>query len=321
MRWSVRLALRGLVSVMVACCTLTATVSNAATELTRYGAIVGSAWIPYIFDIVPDPHEPGSVLLATQAGIYRARQDGTAERISYAENPVWSLSLGGVNGFRLFARGIADDGGAAALLVSDDQGRGWRALPQTGQGPTHLRDIAVSKANPNIMFAANDVFWRSGNAGGSWISMGGPARRVIDLAASATDADRVFAATDSGLYVSDDGGAAWRPTGGESCSLPISAVATGSDGAVYAFSFCSGMIRGDEHAEGWTVVNARFAGCIVQHLAVDPADSARVYAVIRCNTVLVSADGGVTWKELGSTKIWEPSCPTDSVGQMDIYSY
>ena len=86
------------VVVVAAACYATMTEPSAAREATGRGASIGSTRIPYIFDIVPDPSEPGSVLLATRAGLYRARQDGTAERISHTQNPFWSLSVGGVNG-------------------------------------------------------------------------------------------------------------------------------------------------------------------------------------------------------------------------------
>lgn len=306
--------------VVAAACYATTTEPSAATEIAGRGASAGSTRVPYVFDIAPDPAEPGSVLLATRAGLYRARQDGSAERISRKQNPFWSLSVGGVNGSRLFARGFADDRRTEAVVVSDNHGGNWRALPLTGEVPRYLRFIEASKASPNILYAAAHAFWRSADGGRRWVSTNAPPSSILDLAASAIDTRRIFAATFSDLYVSEDSGISWRPTGGDRCRQPVMAVDTGTDGAVYAFSLCAGLLRGDERTGSWAVVNDRFGGCIVQHLAVDPRDSSHIYAVIRCHKVIVSVDGGHTWRKLGSQETWVPTCVTDPVGRIDVDS-
>lgn len=303
--------------IVVAACYSALAAPGAATEITSRSASIGSKLIPYIFDIVPDPFEQGSVLLATQAGLYRAGHDGSAERVSYAQNPLQSLSVAGANGSRLFARGIADNGRSEPILVSEDKGRSWRGLAATGERPSYSRTVEAGKANPDVIYAAGHSFWRSTDAGQHWALAGAPPDRILDLAASASDPARIFAATFSDLYVSEDSGTSWRPTGGARCRQPVMAVDTGTDGTVYAFSLCTGLIRGDERTGGWEVVNNRFGGCIVQHLAVDPRDSSQIYAVIRCHKVLVSADGGATWRELGSQEPWKPTCVTDPVGRID----
>ena len=303
--------------VMAAVCTAAAIEPGTAAETTGRGAFVGSTPVPYILDIATDPSEPGSVLLATRAGVYRAGQDGAVRRISRAANPVWSLSVGGVTGTRLFAHGIADDGRAMPVLVSDDRGFDWRGHPFAGQGPTSLRYIEASKASPGVVYAVANTVWGSVDGGSTWSSLGSPPGRILDLAASAIDARRIFAATLSDLHVSENGGITWEPIAATRCWRPVTAVDTGSDGAVYAYSLCAGLLRGDEVTGSWAVVNDAFGDCIVQHLAVDPADSARVYAVIRCHRVLVSADGGTTWRELGASGPWEPDCPTRPVGHVE----
>lgn len=302
---------------VVAACTMATKAPSAASEIAGRGAFVGSTQLPYIYDIVPDPAEPGSVVLATRGGLYRAWPDGTAERVSREPNQLWSLSVDAQAGGRLYARGVADDGQTRGVLLSEDRGWTWRQLSSGNGAPEYLRIIEASKAAPDLVYGAEYDFWRSVDGGRNWISTGPPPSRVLDLAASAIDAQRVFAATHSDLYASEDGGLSWRPTGWTGCRQPVMAVDTGTDGAVYAFSLCAGLLRGDELTGTWTVVNDRFGGCIVQHLAVDPGNSARVYAVIRCDKVIVSVDGGVTWRELGSHATWEPSCVTYPVGHIE----
>lgn len=286
-----------------------------AAENTDTGRLIGIDQVPYIFDIMFDPAEPDSILLATREGLYRAWNDGTAERISQRRKRIWSLSIGPGSPTRLYALGIADDGRAGNFLVSNDRGRNWRGLTSPSLKNSYLRIIEASKTTSGSLYGVGHEFWGSSDSGLNWESMGVPPSRIIDLAASAVDAQRIFAATFSGLLVSGDGGHSWRPTGGRpKCRQPVMAVDTGTDGAVYAYSLCAGLIRGDEATDTWTVVNDRFGGCIIQHLAVDPQNSAQVYAVLGCRKVLVSDDMGLTWRALGSQRMWEPDCATNSTG-------
>jgi len=286
--------------------------------VARSSTTVGQ--IPYIFDMVADPAETGAVLLATDGGLYWARPDGIAERVSREENRLWSLSADARSGGRLYARGMADDRQTAGVLLSDDRGRTWRRFSAVGGAPQYLRVIEASKSAPDLVYGVDYKLWRSSDGGRNWISLGRPVRRIIDLAASAIDARRLFAATVSDLHVSEDGGASWKPVGLARCWQPVTAVDTGTDGAVYAFSLCAGLIRGHERSGSWAVVNDRFDGCIIQHLAVDPRNSAQLYAVLGCRRILVSADGGATWREFGSREIWESRCVALAVGRVDTDS-
>jgi len=322
MRTLTRNVLRLLLLVVVVAAASYPAASSAAAESSRRGALIGSTPVPYIFDILPDALEPGAVLLATSAGLYCARHDGSAERISLKRHPFWRLSASGTDGTHLLARGFADDSRRAAIVVSVDGGRRWQRLPLTSHGPRHLRIIEASKVHPNVVYASGYSFWRSIDGGRRWISTGVPPRRILDLAASALDVQRAFAATFSGLYVTEDGGLSWKRVGVgvAGCRQPVMAVATGTDGAVYAFSLCVGLLRGNELTGEWTIVNDRFGGCIVQHLAVDPGNSERLYAVLRCHRVLVSENGGVTWRELGSRETWLPACAGNTDGRADVGS-
>lgn len=285
-----------------------------AAENTGPGRLIGIDQVPYIFDIAADPAGPDSILLATSGGLYRARHDGTAERISRKQNPFWNITIEPKGMNRLYARGLADDGGATGIVVSSDRGRTWQEFIPPDEKAAYFRLIEASKTTSGSFYGAGHEFWGSSDGGLRWESMGVPPSRIMDLAASTSDAQRIFAATMSDLHVSDDDGLSWRPTGGARCWQPVMAVDTGTDGAVYAFSLCAGLIRGDEATNTWAVVNDRFGGCIIQHLAADPRNSAQVYAVLGCRKVLVSVDAGLTWTALGSHRAWEPDCVTNSTG-------
>jgi hypothetical protein len=121
---------------------------------------------------------------------------------------------------------------------------------------------------------------------------------LIDLAASARDADRLFAATQQGLAVSQDGGESWQPD--PSLRQPVSMVETTADGAVHAFMLGSGLMRAEEPSLDWQALSNGFGDRYLLHLAVDPHDHDRLFASTQHNEMMASRDGGRTWRVLAA---------------------
>jgi hypothetical protein len=77
------------------------------------------------------------------------------------------------------------------------------------------------------------------------------------------------------------------------------------DGTVYVFVVGMGLVRASEKNLVWRVVGRGFGDRILLHLAGDPRDSERLYAVAhnsktRTQRVITSGDGGEQWKMLGA---------------------
>ena len=119
---------------------------------------------------------------------------------------------------------------------------------------------------------------------------------LIALAASARSADRIYGATKTGLMRSDDAGATWQEGGfpGE----PVSMVATGPDGLLYAYIVGRGLMSAMEEEPGdWSLVSSDER--IQLHLAVDSRDPSRVVAIAHQAGIIQSMDGGRTWQGFG----------------------
>lgn len=271
------------------------------------------AQVPPILDVAADRDDPAYVFLATHAGVYRAGPDGSAVRVSVGNNNIWDLAPHPSPAAILYARGVSDDGGSRGVIISKDAGRTWRPLPERGGGPGYFRRIAISETDPNILYGLRHDLWMSHDGGLSWARNGSPAYWSYDIAVSSLDARTVYVSTPIGLRVTTDGGQSWNDAG--LCRQPVTAIETGPSGTVYAFSLCQGLLRGSGPTGKWAVVNDEFDGCIVQHLAVNPQDSDQLYAVERCHKVLVSADGGRTWRILGRAETWQPLCETKPHGR------
>lgn len=270
--------------------------------------------LPYILDIAVDQSDPSHLFLATRSGLYRAAPDGSAVRVSLSANVFWNLAPHPRLSNVLYALGIPESGRNLGIIVSRDSGRTWRQLGERDGKPFLFRRIEVSKADPSTIYGVGSDVRVSKDGGATWVRAGSTPDWPYDIAASSLDPDTVFVATFDGLHVSSDGGRSWRDASADLCRQPVTVVETSSDGVVYAFSTCDGLLKGSERTGEWVAVNSQFGGCVIQHLAIDPVNSDTIYAVVRCNRVLVSNDAGRTWRALGSQQTPAPRCVTDPIG-------
>jgi len=77
-----------------------------------------------------------------------------------------------------------------------------------------------------------------------------------------------------------------------------------SRGHVYAFVLGTGLVRTLEPEANWNTIGGGLGQNYVLHLAVDPTDDSKLYAVTlnsqtRRHGVLASSDSGRTWSSLG----------------------
>lgn len=255
--------------------------------------------LPFIFGIAVEPTEPTNLLIATRRGLFRAGPNGIAKRISHSREIFWSVVIDSTTPTRLYAAGTTESGEADAPLVSSDSGRRFTRLIPRDRARRKFRAVFVSNAGSGTLYGLSDDIWRSRDGGVSWNRTGIPPVRTIDITVSSLDAQSLYAATRSGILTSRDSGRTWNKLDGDFCLQPVTAIAAGPDGILYAFSLCKGLVRIDERTGKTTVVRRYFGGCILQHLAIDPRDSNRIYAVERCHRLLSSLDGGLSWQIYG----------------------
>jgi photosystem II stability/assembly factor-like uncharacterized protein len=161
----------------------------------------------------------------------------------------------------------------------------------------------VSKADPDVIYGVYGALQVSRNGGRSWAIVGREPEVAMDFAASAMNVDTLYAATRNGIVRSTDGGRSWspahRPLG------PATMVDVADDGNLYAFQVGSGLIKASESDLKWKFLSNGFGQAVVLHIAVDPSNGQKMYAVTfnprtRANAIVASRDGGTTWTKLGA---------------------
>jgi photosystem II stability/assembly factor-like uncharacterized protein len=254
--------------------------------------------VSHIHGISVDPTDPTRLYLATHYGVFRTSPDGTAERVSENSNDYMGFTPHPTEADVFYASGHPAGGGNMGVIVSQDGARNWEQLGTGAGGPVDFHAMDVSAADPNVIYGLYGGIQVSRDGGKTWKITGSPPADVFDIAASAANPDIVYAATRDGLMVSNDSGKTWSSGGFE--GQPASMVEAAPDGSLYAFALGSGLMKAPAADLTWQTAAGGFGEQILLHLAVDPGNPNRLFAVTQEGEILTSWDGGQTWKSATS---------------------
>jgi photosystem II stability/assembly factor-like uncharacterized protein len=253
----------------------------------------------HVHGIAIDPTDPRRLYLATHHGFFLVSPDGMATRVSVERHDFMGFTPHPTDPAILYASGHPAGGGNLGVIASIDGGHTWLPLAEGAKGPVDFHQMDVSKVDPKTIYGVFGGIEVSRDGGHTWQIVAPPPDRLIDLAASAAARDTIYAATESGLKVSRDGGTSWQPE--PVATGPTSMVEVGSDGTVYAFVIGRGLIStSEDRLADWQTLSNGFGDGYVLHLAIDPTDGDKLYAVLHDGRVMASTDGGRLWNPFGS---------------------
>ncbi|HUG62215.1 MAG TPA: exo-alpha-sialidase [Methylomirabilota bacterium] len=246
----------------------------------------------HVHGLAWDPSDPGRLLIATHHGLM-AFEEGKIEAVSERRDDFMGFSPHpGGNGVYL-ASGHPAGGGNLGVIVSRDGGRTWEALSPGADGPVDFHQMDVSKANPNVMVGVYGNVQASRDGGATWTVTGRPPAPMIGVALSAVDPEKVYAATEAGLFESPDLGATW--TRAATTEAAATMVATLADGTVYAYDVENGLTRKAAGSNAFEGAGPALDDDAILHLAAKDGEMA---AVTYKGAMLRSTDGGRTWEPL-----------------------
>lgn len=249
----------------------------------------------HVHGLAVDRQDPRQLLIATHHGLFRAGPDGNAQLISAVQD-FMGFNPHPSDPGTLYASGHPATGGNLGFIASRDGGVTWEQISPGIDGPVDFHQMTVSPADPQRIYGAYGGLQVSSDGGKTWKVAGPLPDGLIDLAASAKDKDRLYAATEAGLALSRDGGVTWEAL---IDGLPVAMVEVTRDGALHAFVLGQGLVRSAEAPLDFQTVSSDWGERYVLHLAVDPADPDRMFAATQDGSVLASKDGGATWTSFG----------------------
>lgn len=244
-----------------------------------------------------DSNDPERLYLATHHGFHVIDSDGLAHRISEETDDFMGFAPHPEDPELFFASGHPQRGGNLGFIVSSDGGKTWEQRAPGASGPVDFHQLTISHADPQVIYGAyHGRLQVSRDGGHGWEIQGPTPEGLIGLAASSRNADHLYAATQTGLLMSPDGGKRWRQAHPE--RRPTSVVTATAGGDLYAFMPGLGLLHTTEETHDWQVLSDDWGEDYLLHLAIDPNDGERLVGVDQRSRVLMSKNGGRNWKAL-----------------------
>jgi photosystem II stability/assembly factor-like uncharacterized protein len=219
----------------------------------------------------------------------------------------------------------------AGMYRSEDHGRTWcfldLGIPEicSNKNQSRFTQIIFDPIDPRLVWSGVelDYIWSSTDAGSTWrkITNGIATDDIHGLCVSGADGRRLFAATDRGLYTSDDDGESWEKRVVNSRSEYMRAVVSRADQKGVLF-----LTNGDGPPGSWgRLMRSRDNGghweevalpgevdSTMWSVATHPRDPDLLFASSCLGQIYRSADGGEHWiaikRRLGEIRhvIWLP---------------
>lgn len=300
-----------------------------------YRSVGGGAWTPtafaapssaYVFDLDVRRGDANSVALVTFEGPWLSADGGASWTSGGTGLPTTTPSLVPVvaaygSGRLYLAYSEIPAGGTSPVYVSTDGGASWSA---TGAMPGSFyaayvsrADIAVAPTDDNRVYlaAAGDLYY-SGNGGGSWSTLAPPGLgegSPTSIRVHPTDPTTIYVGFEKGFYRFSFS-STWTAldTGLSADGVRINrvvdvALAPGfpTDDRIWVASDPGGLWRSDDAGASWATSHAGIESANVRSLAINPADSSRMWAGYGDGQgatagLYRSTDGGMSWARANS---------------------
>jgi photosystem II stability/assembly factor-like uncharacterized protein len=192
------------------------------------------------------------------------------------------------------------------VLHSEDGASSWtrggRVAPGLDAGLpgfNRIRQLTVDPSAAATVYAASsEGLFRSTDAGAGWTMLPAGKVEVREVAVAPSNPAVLYAITFGGLLRSRNHGASFRPIGRGQLPFSLSGLAVdpSDPGKVYVGSH-QGLFRSTDGGVHWTAATGASApGGLVAEILVLPDGSVLAVADFPSGGVVLSGDGGITWR-------------------------
>lgn len=182
-------------------------------------------------------------------------------------------------------------------MKSKDGGKSWKIT--TDWRVTESQSICVDSNSPeNVYLSTAYGIWRSNDYGESWTeSNSGLLKKYTQIVTvDRTQAGRLFAGTEGGLFVSTDGANSWSLAGPKDMTTH-DVQQSKSDPAIWlAGTQQDGVLLSRDQGKTWQKAKGAIASASIYSVAIDPFDAANMAAGGWETGVQISRDGGNSWQ-------------------------
>ncbi len=268
-----------------------------------------------VYALAPHPDNASILYAGLDTGVYRLKDEAWAPMNQGIEQiPTYALAA-----FPHHASTLLAGTSQGVFRCESCPGR-WRES-NSGISARPIRKVVPAPSQPTTLYALGATPFRSDDSGESWtrfdMALEGDAIRM--LAVDPQTAQRVYLATDQGVYLSEDGAESWRPitTGLTVVDTFSIAVDPMRPGVLYAGTR-EGLFRSRNGGATWSYVDTQYT-FIPMSLAVDPAAPQRIFAGSNGSGLFLSEDDGWTWRHVRDVKGAVRAIVIDAVSPNRMY--
>ncbi len=158
--------------------------------------------------------------------------------------------------------------------------------------------LSFHPQNDQILYAGSicgGVF-KSTDAGTSWIQLNSPSYWNI-LSIASGPPNTIYCGSDFGMFKSTNNGSGWKPLASGSFNVRSIAVSSSNTQVVY-YGNETGLYKSNDGGETWHQVSIPVINSVssIISLAIDPSNDMNIYAGSEGGGMLLSSNGGSTWK-------------------------
>ena len=250
------------------------------SELVQEGAP-----LEHVHGLGIDPAD-GRLFIATHNGLFTAAEGETMPtQVGTSNQDIMGFSVAGPNRFVGSGHPGPDQDlpPNLGLIESRDGGKTWKNISLAGEADFHVLESSGSQ-----VYGFDGTQGRlmvSGDGGRNWKQRRPPAG-VFGLAIDPTNASRIVAATEQGLFASKDEGRKWRPVNNTLAGL----LAWPKRDQLYLVDGDGQVLLSRDAGSNWQT-----RGSIGGQPAAFVAHDDDLYAALADGTVKRSTDGGANW--------------------------
>jgi photosystem II stability/assembly factor-like uncharacterized protein len=246
--------------------------------------------------IAVDREDSSRVYIATHTGLVAMIDDSEIVQVSADLDDFMGFSAHPTDSKIFYSSGHPSGGGNIGFQKSIDGGKTWVKISDGVDGPVDFHSMAVSQANPSIIYGTyQGQIQRSTNEGEDWEKTQSAPAVIYTLATSPDDEKVVYAGTSTGLWVSSDMGATWGDVGLDGV---IASMAFNPDGKrIIASVVDVGLMKTSDGGKSWQAV-AGYTGGLVTQMAYDYQNTDVIYAINQSLEIYKTTDGANTWNKV-----------------------
>jgi len=254
------------------------------------------------------------LLQARQDTIYMSVLNSRKHRLGARDNPIVGLFVStdagttwnhkGWTGYiRTFYAEAGSDGSVWSacgngVLRSTDDGNSWRIT--TGWQITEVLKVKVDALNSAVAYGATAYgVFKTENGGETWQEENNGFLKpfVSDIVIDKQQHNKLLAASEDGVYLSTNGGAAWHRVGVDGKGVRTIVQHPVVKNLFYAGTEDDGVFVSADGGKSWTAMNHGLRHLTVYSIDCDRSNSDILYVGTHGGGVYRSSDGGKNWRQ------------------------